>query len=250
MPSFPQLKLEKTRPAEKKEKLAWEKELLGLYVSEHPLDDFKKYLKAQTISCAALKDQEKSLFEKVEEKGGLRKMVTVGGIISSIKKIITKTKEPMLFVKLEDITSNIEILVFPSVLKKDLSVWQEDKIIIVSGRISDKDGEIKLLAEKAREVKFEEIEQWKKIKNKLKPQKNLNSGFLEIIIPQDASPDLFQELKNILKSSSGKQDVILKIPDGYGNFKEIKTNLAVNYNNLKQKLDLLSIQKGIKVLTK
>jgi DNA polymerase-3 subunit alpha len=236
--TLPQLKLAKTPPAEKKERLTWEKELLGLYVSEHPLDEFKDYLRANVTPCANI--------NKEPEK----QYVTIGGIVSSIKKIITRTSEPMLFVKLEDITSNIEILVFPSVLKKNPTVWQEDKIIIVAGRISDKDGEIKLLAEEAKEIKSDEIQQWERTKQESKNLDNLNSNFLEIIIPQNASPDLFQELKNILKSSSGKQDVILKIPSGYGNFKEIKTNFAVDYDNLKQKLGLLSSQKGIKVLTK
>lgn len=239
MNGTPLLKLEKTTPAEKKERLAWEKELLGLYVSEHPLDDFKDYLQTHTLPCAQLEKEQK------------RKIVTCGGIISSIKKIITKTSEPMLFVKLEDITSNVEILVFPSVLKKNPTVWQEDKIIIVQGRISDKDGEIKLLAEEAKEIKPEEMKKWReKNKENLKNQNNLSSGSLEIIIPQNAPSDLFQKLKEVLKSSSGKQDVILKIPDGYGNFKEIKTNFAVDYSNLKQKLNLLSSQKGIKVFTK
>ncbi|MDP1340376.1 OB-fold nucleic acid binding domain-containing protein, partial [Klebsiella variicola] len=67
----------------------------------------------------------------------------IGGIITQIQKVITRNNQPMLFVRLEDTSAAVEILVFPSLLKKDPTLWQEDKIVIIQGKISDKDGVIK-----------------------------------------------------------------------------------------------------------
>jgi len=78
--------------------------------------------------------------------------ILTGGIISGVKKIITKSGESMLFVKLEDLTARIEVLVFPRVLAQNPSIWQEDKILMIRGRLSDKDGEPKILCEEAKEV--------------------------------------------------------------------------------------------------
>ena len=73
-------------------------------------------------------------------------------MISKIKKIITKTGKPMLFVTLEDERAKIEILVFPNTLEKTATVWQEDKPVIVSGRVDSKEGNIKILCEEVREL--------------------------------------------------------------------------------------------------
>lgn len=138
--SAPGLRLKEAGPATKKEMLFWEKELLGLYVSEHPLSEFSDYLSKHSISCDKLNSQL------------VGQTVRIGGIISKIKKIITRNQKPMLFVELKDLTSKIEVLVFPTVLEKNPAVWQEDKIVLVKGKISDKDGSFKLLCDEAREI--------------------------------------------------------------------------------------------------
>jgi len=81
------------------------------------------------------------------------KRVRIAGIINTIKKFITKVGKPMLFVELEDLTGKIEALVFPSVLEQNPTVWQEGKIIILSGRLSDKDDQLKILCNEAKELK-------------------------------------------------------------------------------------------------
>ncbi|MBI4137643.1 MAG: DNA polymerase III subunit alpha [Candidatus Sungbacteria bacterium] len=136
------LSLEEAVPAEKKERLGWEKELLGLYITEHPMQEYRerltqnRALPLQQLSAPNLRNQR----------------VAVGGIVNSIQKIITKSGEPMLFVKLEDITGRTEVLVFPKTLAKNPAVWQQDKILIVRGRVSDKDGVPKVLCEDAVEI--------------------------------------------------------------------------------------------------
>lgn len=134
------LRLDPAAPAEKKERLAWEKELLGLYVSEHPLEEYRDRFKNKVIPVAALADQPKDA------------PVAIGGLVSSMKRIVTKAGTPMLFVQLEDLTGKTEVLVFPRLLEKNAAPWQPDKILIVKGRISRDRDEPKILADEVTEV--------------------------------------------------------------------------------------------------
>jgi DNA polymerase-3 subunit alpha len=135
-----QIKLEFAKPATNFEKLSWEKELLGLYVSAHPLEDFKDIFGKKTIALNKIK----SAFSD--------QRVLVGGIISKIKKIITKTGKSMLFLKLEDLTDRKEIVVFPAVIEKNPAVFQENKIVFIAGRVDHRDNESKIIAEKVEEI--------------------------------------------------------------------------------------------------
>lgn len=120
-------------PAEQNEKLAWEKELLGLYVSEHPYNMFRPYLTGYAI-----------LLAKLKEYRGQDRVITAG-IISSVKKIITRKGESMLFIKLEDATNSVELLIFPRLYKENPDVWIPGQAIIIEGSVSEKDQETKFL---------------------------------------------------------------------------------------------------------
>jgi DNA polymerase-3 subunit alpha len=122
------------------DKITWEKELLGVFVSSHPMDNFKEKVK----NHLSINDLNHSFANQ---------RVKVAGVISKIQKIITKQGEPMLFLEIEDLTGKIEILVFPGMLKENPLIFQENKVIEVKGRISDKDGDIKIITESAKEIK-------------------------------------------------------------------------------------------------
>ena len=133
----------KLEPAEDEtpfERLSWEKELLGLYISGHPLKNFRSILQKRCMSLA-----------KIPETA-VGKLVRVGGVISSIKKIVTKTGQPMLFLKLEDETRQIEIVVFPSAITRNPAVFQENKIVFVSGRVDARDGTPKIICNEIEEI--------------------------------------------------------------------------------------------------
>lgn len=134
------LKLAPAPAATQRETLAWEKELLGLYISEHPFSEFKKFMTASVIPVAQLNGH------KADNQ------VFVGGVITKVQKIITRSGEPMLFVKIEDISGPLEILVFPSLLKENGLIWQEGKVVLCVGKLSDKDQDLKLLCNKAIEL--------------------------------------------------------------------------------------------------
>ncbi|HQK58388.1 MAG TPA: DNA polymerase III subunit alpha [Candidatus Pacearchaeota archaeon] len=147
--------LEKVPPADYSERLNWEKELLGLYVSGHPLDKFKEMLDKQTMSLKKI-NMDLSMvrdytnpYQKYIIAG---ETVTVGGIISNVKKIITKKGQPMMFVKLQDLTDKIEVVVFPRTLENCSELLQENKIVSITGRADYRDNAPKIIAESIEEI--------------------------------------------------------------------------------------------------
>ncbi len=136
----PTIKLKEVQPASLPEKLKWEKELLGLYVSSHPLQDYKKVFEKKVLSIINIDDTL------------IGKRVKIGGIISSIKRIITKKGKPMLFLNLEDLTNKIEVIVFPDLIEENPTALQEDKIVFIEGRVDNRNGEKKIVAEGIEEV--------------------------------------------------------------------------------------------------
>ncbi|MBI2506957.1 MAG: DNA polymerase III subunit alpha [Candidatus Colwellbacteria bacterium] len=130
------------QPATRTEKVAWEKELLGLYITDHPLNDY-----------LARNPQKDTLpIEKVTMGEREGKTVKICGVISKIQRVQTRNGSPMLFVKVEDLSDNIEILVFSDTLGRDPYLWQENKPVIISGRVSRKDGEMKLICLEAQAI--------------------------------------------------------------------------------------------------
>jgi len=130
-------------PASKAEKLAWEKELIGLYVTEHPL---KGYLENNGGNGMKPIGEALNLKENAS--------VNVCGVIVGIQRIQTKTGSPMLFVKLEDLSDNIEILVFSETLSKYASLWEEHKAVLVSGKISKRNGDTKLICQRVQTIEL------------------------------------------------------------------------------------------------
>jgi len=120
----------------RRERLRWEKELLGLYLTEHPLgdiaDQLPDYVTAYTGDLAEESDQSR---------------VTLGGIIQSTRRVITRAGSTMLVVQLEDLQGSLEVVVFPKVFTDTVNAWTEDSVVLVSGRVDHRDEEAKLLCE-------------------------------------------------------------------------------------------------------
>ncbi len=135
------LLLEEARPLSEKEKLEWEKKLLGLFITGHPL----QYLQEETKNGSIPIEKAKKQISDTR--------IRVGVIVSSVKKIITKSGEPMYFVRVEDLTDNIEVIVFPRALKKNGSHFEEGKSLFISGKISHRDEAPKIICEQVEEIK-------------------------------------------------------------------------------------------------
>ncbi|HSX31108.1 MAG TPA: DNA polymerase III subunit alpha [Candidatus Saccharimonadales bacterium] len=177
----PTLKLD--APATKltpRELLSWERELLGLYLSQQPLELFSTLLAEQTMPMTGLKP---------EHDG---KVVVVGGMVVDAREITTKNGQKMAFVKLEDESGELEVILFPSTYQQTLGIWERDHIVIVRGKVSakDRDGnmgeEVKVLADEAREVTHEQAAAYQPTGRKQRelktPGSHKNSGVLKTAV--------------------------------------------------------------------
>lgn len=137
-----------------KERLTWERELLGLYISAHPLDEYELYLSEQTVPIT-------SLTPSMDNR-----QTTIGGIITTLRTIITKSGTKMAFIGLEDKFGDTELIVFPDLYKQIGPSLEVDTIIRASGKINarDRDGnltdEVKLLAQEIFVVTEKEMREY------------------------------------------------------------------------------------------
>lgn len=136
--SLPALKLAEVPNAEMKEKLAWEKELLGLYISGHPLDRYRDIIAKRDMDIK--KAQE--LADKAE--------VTIACIIEEVKPISTKKGDAMAFIKLTDFTGTMEAVVFPRTLLEFRSAFVVDKCLAVKGKISERNGQKSMIIDRVK----------------------------------------------------------------------------------------------------
>lgn len=119
-----------------RELLAMEKEILGLYISGHPLKDYENILREKASHRIA---QLKGLEDETA--------VVIGGMISFIRRITTRKGEPMAFVMLEDLAGTVEVVVFPTVFRKNASALKQDQPLLIRGRVNAREDEVKVLAE-------------------------------------------------------------------------------------------------------
>ena len=143
----PSLRLKPAPELSMSEQLSWEKELLGLYVSSHPFKEYQERLHKLFIPISELGTKKKE------------KSVRIGGMCITSKSIATKTGETMAFLKVEDMSGSIEAVVFPRVYKDKVELWQADKAMVLSGRVQERDDELKFLVEAGYEITEENIDQ-------------------------------------------------------------------------------------------
>ncbi|MCB9809018.1 DNA polymerase III subunit alpha [Candidatus Nomurabacteria bacterium] len=135
------LQLSKAEPVSKAQILAWEKELLGLYISGHPLDEYADKLKAAQLDTQSAQNPET-----------VGRSTVLAGIIEDVHEIITKKNEKMAFVKLRDLAGTIEIVMFPSVYVEYKRQIRLDKIVAIKGKLAERDGVVNMLGEMVKEL--------------------------------------------------------------------------------------------------
>lgn len=139
------LKLTDVAPASNMERLKWEKDYLGLYVSGHPLKGLKRYLSKKV-----------TLIDTITEKM-IGKKVTVGGLLARVKKVFTKSGSYMLYGEVEDPTGRIEFVVFPKVFAQYEALFQEDNIIIMEGRLDHRRDSLQFSCNSAKAVSLDSM---------------------------------------------------------------------------------------------
>ena len=137
-----ELKLKSSSVATVDQKLEWEKELLGLYLSGHPLDKHKEALDKMPYNI-----------KNLLEGGKHDQSVFIVGLIDSIRELTTKQKqEPMAIVKVSDLSGTMEVVVFPKSYKEIKNLLVVDKMVEVKGKISNKGEDVNLIADSLKEI--------------------------------------------------------------------------------------------------
>jgi len=218
--SSSKLVLRSAKTLSKIELLSFEKELLGLYVSDHPTANFIENITKYSTSCADVKKQED------------KTMIRIVGVISDVKQILTKKdQKPMAFVKVEDKTGSVEMVVFPKIYAKILSLLEVNKFIVVEGKVSARgngdDIEYSILLDKM--LQFED-KHMDKLGGMLKAGAWFDEGFHDdaedeyasvhkemgvfVTIPATPSHDLISSLRKVFQANPGHEPVYLIIKTG------------------------------------
>ena len=134
--TLPALRLAPAPPATKKETLVWEKDLLGLYLSGHPLEAYKEKFMSKEMNIKKLEG-----FKENTE-------AVIGGIVEEVRDVLTKKDERMVFMKLADFSGTIEVAVFPRIYNDYKQYVHPDACIAIKGKVSKRKGETSFIAEK------------------------------------------------------------------------------------------------------
>lgn len=252
--------LKSGKPSSDMEKLTWEKQYLGLFVSGHPLKGLKKYLgkKVNLIDTLARKD--------------VGRRVTLGGLLTRVKKVFTKGGQYMVYGELEDPTGRIEIIAFPKVYAQFGHLFEEDRILITEGRLDARRGSLQFSCQSVKSVSLESMIENAKNVNLYDPKEKMirkqkimesapeNEPKFEEAIPDDAviqsakrdewrenpyvievdstaSAEKLKSLKQLLLENQGERAVELNIR-GLRGRKRIKLPFGVTLTDeLKQAVD-------------
>lgn len=216
----PQLMLEKAATIyTPREQLLWERELLGLYLSQHPLSMYETFLEEQTMPMDALKPAHDG------------RSVVVGGAINDVREITTKNGAKMAFVKLEDKFAELELILFPNSYQQTMGLWQRDQVVLVRGKVSAKDREgnvgeeVKILVDDGREITAEQATAYQPTGKKMRPPGSKKSAAAVITATKPKS------------FVAGKGDK--------GQTKEIAERIYIRLHDSKNQELLLSLKQSI-----
>ena len=190
------LKLPKVQPASRKEILSWEKELVGVYISEHPLTRVLPLLTGHITHY---------LGEINEELDGQR--VSVLGLVTSIREITSSRGKPMAFAQIEDLQSSLEVVIRPQVWEETAPLWEEGRILLVKGKVEIREGKPSLICEA--------VQNHVTI---IKPAET--SRHLHVTIKRTGNPEadskLLEKVYNTLTSYQGKDKFTIYLEYGDG----------------------------------
>jgi len=203
----------------RQELLSLERELLGFYLTEHPL----------TPVLASLRQQRSHQLRQISQGMSAGQRVNIGGIITDLRIVLTKaTSREMAFVRIEDETGSLEIVVFPKIFAETKNIWVRDRLVAIKGRTDVREGNQTLIVERA--VLLEEAKE-------KKDKKEMPFDF-EVEIPSRISSRKLVELNKLFKQNQGKSKVVLSFVDNLGRVKRMVLPYGIDYTEkLKKKIE-------------
>lgn len=203
----------------RRKQLAWERELLGLYVSEHPLQQIAPRLERDTTAFCGQIDS--SLHGQT---------VIIAGMVSQVRRITTKNGKSMAFGQLEDLQGQTEIVIFPNVYEKTSQLWQPDNILLVRGRVQVRQDEAKVICESA--VDYQSWTEDRGEEEQSSPPRIRQQLHLTIPRSGDQEKDvgLLREVHALLTSHHGQDRFCLYVPRDGGMVQLIFPNDTTGYS--------------------
>ena len=226
---------------EERERLNLEKEVLGMYVSGHPLSQYKEELERKTSidngKLNSLKEDEEAFFSLDDRE------VIMGGMVVNKTIKTTKRNDIMAFIELEDLYGTIEVIVFPQILQRYNAILNEDSIIYVKGRLNIKEGEnAKIIANEFKDIN-DNIDFGE---NKKYTAKKTSKTGLYLKIDSFSNNDLLDRIKYILLDNRGTEYVYLYADDTKQLYKWNGISININENVI-HRLESLLPKANIKV---
>ncbi len=226
-----EIELQKVDKASRSQRLTWEKEYLGLYVTGHPLDGLKKYFKKKV-----------NLIDSLSKKH-VGKRVLLGGLIVQSKLIHTKQGAKMLYLTIEDPSGKIEVTVFPKTYHQYREHFEMSNIVIMTGKIQERRGELKFLCEEAKSVDLEKMiekarednlyDESERIITTLAKNDEENFNGEEqsytIKIPAGTDIEILEKIKKLLERHRGEDRVEIHIM-GKKNSQKIQVPFGIKIN--------------------
>ncbi|MBI3384888.1 DNA polymerase III subunit alpha [Candidatus Gottesmanbacteria bacterium] len=205
---------------DKRQLLSFEKELFGFYLTEHPMQAVLSLVRQQTSH---------SLGELSLEH--VNKTIKVGGIITELRKILTKNgSNEMAIVKIEDDTGSIEAVVFPKIYTSTHSCWIVDQVVIINGRVDNREERLSLIVESASSLR--ELA----AASPAGESKFQSGNDLQVVIPKSATPHDLEKLNSFLKNNPGYDHIVLVFSNNSGE-KRINVPFGVSFTeNLRKKI--------------
>lgn len=217
---MPALKLEAAPKMKMSEKLRYEKDLLGIYISEHPMNEYKETLLKLNVNPIA------SLTEEMKDQ-----TIKIGGVLSSVQKVMTRTKQLMYFCWFEDSLAKTELIVFPKVIEQSPDLWVVGNVLLIRGKLSTKDNQIKVIVDKAIKLEGNMGDADIQVTDPLLTQsvRTDTNGDINIFIPRGTSADALNDIKYKLAANKGDSPVYVFVPNGPSGPKKVKLPFGISY---------------------
>jgi len=171
--------------------LAYERELLGFYVTSHPLTRYSKQLQIYATTTSD------TLAERNDQEE-----VTLGGLVDSLKEILTKKGDRMAFINLQDLSGSCEVIVFPELYQASQGIIQKDAALFVRGKINKRDDMPKVIAEEI--ILLDDV------------QKKFTKSVSIDLMTTGLQPDILKDIKQVLTKYKGQVPVYLRFRDAKG----------------------------------